>query len=110
MTLFYLCIRTYLSQTHALVSALALGFTTPVWSVSADGLWPHTLTGLGLAGMAWAAARDRWWLVGLLASVAIWGRIHLAVIAAVVGLLVGWSRRRPTSPPRSGWSLVRRSC
>ncbi len=102
VTLFYLCIRTYLSQTHALVSALALGFTTPVWSVSADGLWPHTLTGLGLAGMAWAAARDRWWLVGLLASVAIWGRIHLAVIAAVVGLLVGWSRRRPDITAKIG--------
>ena len=95
VTLFYLCVRTHLSQTHALVSTVALGFTTPVWSISADGVWPHTLTVLGLTGMAWAAARDRWWLVGLFASVAMWGRIHIAVIAAVVGLLVGWSRRRP---------------
>lgn len=95
MTLFYLCIRTYLSLTHALVCTVALGFTTPVWSISADGIWPHTLTALGLAGMAWAASHERWWVVGLFASVAMWGRIHIAVIAAVLGLIVGLSRRRP---------------
>ena len=102
VTLFYLCVRTHLSQTHALVCTLALGFTTPVWSISGDGVWPHTLTVLGLTGMAWAAARDRWWLVGLLASVAIWGRIHMAVIAAVLGLFVGWSRRRPDITAKVG--------
>ena len=48
------------------------------WSVAANGLWPHTLTVLGISGMAWAAARDRWWLVGLFGGVVVWGRLHAA--------------------------------
>ena len=34
-----------------------LGFTTPVWTVAADAVWPHTVTVLGIGGMAWAPPR-----------------------------------------------------
>ncbi|MFC7502003.1 hypothetical protein ACOACQ_01600 [Nocardioides sp. CPCC 206347] len=79
----------------ALMGALALGLTTPMWSVAGNDLWPHSVTTLGLAGMAWAAARERWWLVGLFGGLGICGRLHLAVIVAVVGLCVALARRRP---------------
>jgi alpha-1,2-mannosyltransferase len=71
------------------------GFATPVWSVAANGIWPHTVTLLGIAGMAWSAGHQRWWWVGVFGGVAIWGRIHVALIVAVLGVLVGWRRRDP---------------
>lgn len=79
----------------ALSGATVLALATPMWSVAGNDLWPHTVTTLGLAGMAWAAARERWWLVGLFGGLGICGRLHLAVIVAVVGLGVAVARRRP---------------
>ncbi len=95
VTLMFLALRVHLPQRHALLCAAVFGFATPVWSIAANGLWPHTLTVLGIAGMAWAAARDRWWLVGLFGGVVVWGRLHAAVIVAILGLLVGVRRRQP---------------
>ena len=66
-----------------------------MWSVAANGIWPHTLTILGITGMAWASSTRRWWLVGVFGGVALLGRLHVAVIVAVLGLLVGWARRDP---------------
>jgi hypothetical protein len=76
-------------------AALIVGFTTPVWSVAGNEMWPHTLTVLGIFGMAWAAGRERWWLVGLFGGVALWGRLHAAIIVAVLGLGLALVRRRP---------------
>ncbi|MBM7515400.1 hypothetical protein [Nocardioides nitrophenolicus] len=95
ITLLFLALRERLGERPALAASLVLGLTTPVWSVAADGVWPHTLTVLGILGMAWAAERERWWLLGLFGGVALWGRLHAAVICAVVGLLLAWWRRRP---------------
>ena len=95
VTLMFLALRVHLAQRHALLCAAVFGFATPVWSIAANGLWPHTLTVLGIAGMAWAAARDRWWLVGLFGGVVVWGRLHAAIVVAVLGLLVGIWRRQP---------------
>lgn len=75
--------------------ALVVAFTTPIWSVSADGMWTHTLTVCGIAGMAHAAVRDRWLVVGLFGAVAVWGRVHTAVIVAILGLGVSVARRSP---------------
>ena len=97
--------RSLLPHVHprlALAGAVALGFTTPVWTVAADGTWPHTVTALGIAGMAWAASTGRWWLVGLFGGVVLWGRLHAAVIVAVVGLVLGWRRRDPAVVWRVG--------
>lgn len=93
--LFAAAIRTRMPLRNAALASLVFALTTPVWSVAADGMWPHTVTVLGLCGMAWAASRERWWLVGLFGGVAIWGRLHTVVIVALVGLLVGLARRDP---------------
>jgi alpha-1,2-mannosyltransferase len=91
--LLFLALRHRASPLLATAGALLFAFATPTWLVSANGLWTHTVTQLGIAGAAYAAARDRWWLVGALLGVGIFGRPHVAVIAAVVGLGVAWSRR-----------------
>lgn len=95
MALLFLALRDRLGDRAAVGSALVLALTTPVWSVAADGVWPHTLTVLGIAGMAWSAERERWWLVGVFGGIAMWGRLHAAVICAIVGLLLACWRRRP---------------
>jgi hypothetical protein len=102
VVLFFLVLRDRIGTHPALVASGILGFATPVWSVSADAIWPHTLTTLGILGTAWAADRGRWWLVGLFGGVMLWGRLHAAVICAVVGLGVAWSRRRPAIALRAG--------
>jgi alpha-1,2-mannosyltransferase len=48
---------------------------------------------LGIAGMAWAASGDRWWWAGVFGGIALWGRLHVALIVAVLGLGVGLRRR-----------------
>jgi hypothetical protein len=102
LLLMFLALRTRLSTRLALGATLALGFTTPMWAVSANAMWPHTITLLGIAGMAWAAATGRWWAAGLFGAVAIWGRLHTGIIVAMLGLLVGLNRRRPGITLRVG--------
>ncbi len=100
VTLLYLTLRDRTGGRHALLAAGIFGLATPVWSVAADGTWPHTITAFGIVGMAWAADRDRWWLVGLFGGVALWGRLHAALICAVLGVLVALVRRRPAIAAR----------
>jgi alpha-1,2-mannosyltransferase len=95
MTLFFLAVVRHVRLGTALAATAVLAFATPMWSVSAAFLWTHPITVLGIAGMAWAADRDRWWLVGLFGGIGLWGRLHVAVIVAVLGLGVGAWRRRP---------------
>lgn len=93
--LFYLSIRPRTGPVPAAIAVGAFGLTTPVWSVSADSLWTHPITVLGIAGMALGCARERWWLVGMFGGVALWGRLHTAVIVAVLGLALAWTYRQP---------------
>lgn len=79
----------------AMGGSAVFAFTTPVWSVSANALWTHPVTLLGLGGASWALSRGRWWLAGVWFGVAMTGRLHVAVIAAIVGLGLLWSRRSP---------------
>lgn len=95
VTLLFLTLRDRIGPRHALLAALLFGLATPIWSVAADGVWPHTLTTFAVIGTAWAADRGRWWLVGLLGGVMLWGRLHAALICAVLGVGLAWSRRRP---------------
>lgn len=86
-----------LVHTRLLVGALlVLALATPYWSVLGDALWSHGVTTLGIAGMAWAARNERWWLVGVFGGVGLWGRLHVAVIVAVLGVGLAMWRRRPT--------------
>lgn len=100
--LLFLLLRDRTGSRAALVAAGLLGFATPVWSVAADAMWPHTLTTLGILGMAWAADRRRWWLVGLFGGLALWGRLHAALVCAVLGVGSAGSRHRPGIAVRVG--------
>jgi len=102
VTLLHLTLRRRIGTRNALLASLVFGLTTPVWSVAADGLWPHTLTCFGIIGMAWAADRDKWWLVGLFGGVALWGRLHAALLCAVLALAVAVVRRHPAIVARVG--------
>jgi alpha-1,2-mannosyltransferase len=95
ITMLFLALRTRLSQRTSALACGVLAFGTPVWTIAADSVWPHTVSVLGLGGMAWAASKQRWWLVGVFGGVTLWGRLHAAIIVAVVGLLLGLWRRSP---------------
>ena len=91
----FLAARRRAGDTKALVGAAVFGFATPAWSVGANALWTHPMTMFGLAGAAWAASRDRWWLAGLSLGIGMWARPHIGLVAAILGLGVAWTRRRP---------------
>jgi alpha-1,2-mannosyltransferase len=93
LSLLFLVLARQLPHRTALGATIGFGFATPVWSIAANGMWPHTLTVVGILGMAWAARSERWWMVGLFGGVAIWGRLHVGVIVAVLGVLVALGRR-----------------
>ncbi|MDQ6524190.1 hypothetical protein RB608_11290 [Nocardioides sp. LHD-245] len=86
----------------ATAAALVFALATPVWSVAADGMWTHTLTVLGISGMAFGAVRDRWLLVGLFGGIAVWGRFHTALIAAGLALACAYAERSPRIVLRAG--------
>lgn len=93
--LLFLALRTRLQLLPSLVTSASFAFATPVWSISANAMWTHPITILGIAGMAYFAARERWWLVGTFGGVAVLGRLHTAVIVAVLGCGVAIAMRRP---------------
>lgn len=99
--LLFLSLRRKLNDSLALAAALAFAFATPTWTVSADALWTHPVTQLGIAGAAWALSRGKYWVAGVFLGCGMFGRPHVAVIAAVLGLGLAWSRKswRPI------WSL-----
>lgn len=89
----HLAVRQLVSSRSAWAVTFVMLVATPTWTVSADGLWSHTLTQAAIAFAAWAASRNRWWLTGLALGVGILARPHLAVIALCLGLWVGLTRR-----------------
>jgi alpha-1,2-mannosyltransferase len=95
LLLLFLTLRPRLGDALAGAAVAVLALTTPLWSVSGDAMWTHPVTVLGIAGMTWACVRERWWLVGVFGGVAIWGRLHTALIVAILGLVLTWSRRSP---------------
>ena len=95
VALSYLALRRRLDAGTSLLVVAGLALTTPVWSVNANAMWTHVLTVLGIAGMSWAASTERWWLVGLFGGVGLWGRLHVALVVAVLGVGLAITRRRP---------------
>ncbi len=95
VVLVFLSLTRLVRRRLALGATLVFAFATPTWTVSADAPWTHTVTQLALAGAAYAMSRDRWWLCGAFLALGIVGRPHVALIAAVVGIGVGYSRRSP---------------
>ena len=100
--LLYLTLVPLLHRRQALAAAGAFAFTTPVWSVAANGIWPQTISVLGIALAGWAAARERWWTLGVGGVLLLWARPHAALIVAVVGLALAWRARRPDIAVRAG--------
>jgi hypothetical protein len=93
VVLMFLALRRHLPARLTWLSTLVFAFATPMWSVSANGMWPHTITLLGISGMAWAATNGRWWWVGIFGGITLWGRLHAVLITAAFGLLLGRQRR-----------------
>jgi alpha-1,2-mannosyltransferase len=93
VALFHATVRTRLPAREASLATFVVAFATPVWSVAANGVWPHTVTVVAIAAMGWACARERWWLVGVLAGIAVLGRAQTAIIAAVLGITLAVWRR-----------------
>lgn len=93
LSLMFSALRAHLGTRTAMVAAVTFGFATPMWSVAANAMWPHTITLVGIAGMAWAANSRRWWWVGVFGGITLWGRLHAAVIVAVLGVALSWRRR-----------------
>ena len=104
--LFYLSLVRERGPRFAAWAAVVFGFTTPVWSVAANSLWPHTVTILGITGMAWASSRGRWGWMGVFGGIALWGRLHTALIVAVLGLYTAWHRRDARIALRSGATSI----
>jgi alpha-1,2-mannosyltransferase len=95
VAMMFLALDALVRRPVAIGATLAFAFATPTWSVSADGLWPHTITQAGIAAAACASARGRWTWVGVALSVAVLARAHVAAIALVLGLGVALWQRRP---------------
>lgn len=80
------------SDLAAFGAALVFAFTTPMWSVSADALWPHATTALTLLVLLWAGEKHGWIAAGA-AGVLVVTRPHLAIVPVVLGL-GSWRNRR----------------
>lgn len=91
--LMYFALRPGVGEGAAFAGSAVLLFATPMWSVGANALWTHNLTFVAIAGAMFAAVRSRWWLAGAFFALGILARAHVALIAAVVGLYLGWRRR-----------------
>ena len=94
VVLMHRALRSSLTQRQALAGALAFAVTTPVWSVAANGIWPQTITVLGIAIVARAASTEQWWWLGFGGILLLWARPHAAVIVAVLAVLLAWRARR----------------
>jgi alpha-1,2-mannosyltransferase len=94
MLLLYAALRPSLGVRTSLAATGTIALGTPMWSVAADAMWPHSLTVLGIAGMAFAASRDRWLLAGAFGGVGLAGRLHMSLVVAILGTATGVLRRR----------------
>lgn len=72
-------------------AAVALG--TGFWTNASAELWPHGPDAFWLSLAMLAAQRNRLCLVGLSLSPALWTRPHLAVVAAVLGVILAATAR-----------------
>jgi hypothetical protein len=102
VVLMYRAVRSAAEPWQAQAAAVAFGLTTPVWSVAANGIWPQTITVLGIAVAAWAASTERWWWVGVGGVLMLWARPHAAFIVAIVAVLLAWRARRLGIVVRAG--------
>jgi hypothetical protein len=102
VVLMYRALCAVLEQRHAMAATAVFAFATPVWSVAANGIWPQTITVLGIATVAWAAASERYWMMGIGGVLLLWARPHAALVVAIVALVLAWKARRLGIALRAG--------
>ena len=95
VALMHVALRTLVPTAAALGATAVMAVASPTWTVSADGLWSHTVTQLVISAAAFFAARNAWWLAGSALGFGILARPHLAVIPLALGVGVGIARRSP---------------
>jgi hypothetical protein len=84
----------YLSDRRTSLAAAALfAFGTASWSVSADAMWTHGVTSLGLALGMLFLARGRSAAAGAGFALSILARPQTAIVPAIVGVWCGVTRR-----------------
>lgn len=91
--LLFLVFRRLTTTRLAVMAAIVMAFGTSLWTISSAEIWPHTLDAFCLALVMYALARGRSLWAGVAFAVAITARPHVAVIALVAGLGLGWTRR-----------------
>lgn len=88
-----LALRRVAPGSTAAAAAGVAGLATATWTVSADGLWPHGPAQLWLALALVAVGAERHVHAGLAYAAALLTRPNTAVMAAVSGLYLSWTRR-----------------
>ena len=95
----------------ALVTALAYGLGTPVWSTASQAIWTHTPALLAYAVALWALVAGFWGLAGAAAGAALLARPATAPAAALFAIYVchiAWRRAREHGRGSSGARTARR--
>ncbi len=82
-----------IGTSRALVGTWILGLGSGAWAVAADTLWQHGPNMFWLTLGIWLASTQREWLSGLAFGIAVLTRPPTAVIAAAVGIALGWKGR-----------------
>lgn len=86
-------LRTVVTPGQALGSGLVVAFATPMWSVAGRALWTHSVGAAVLGIAVLAITRERWWLAGAALGWGVFARPTYAIMAAVLGIGLAWSRR-----------------
>jgi hypothetical protein len=89
----FLAFRRLAAPRLAVICTLTAAFGTSLWTISSAEVWPHTVDALCLSLAMYALARNRPLWAGAALSVAITARPHMAVVALVLGLTLGWATR-----------------
>jgi hypothetical protein len=92
----------FVSPMTATVAVLVTALATPVWTVSADGLWTHGPAQFVLLLGVALGVRRRWTLAGTAYGIAILLRPHLAFVPLVIGLWHARGNRGPAIATRVG--------
>ena len=93
-----LVLRRLASDRLAIAATAVLALGTSMWTINSAEIWTHTVDGLAIAVAAYAFTRQRYLLAGLAFGIGLTARPHVVLIAAVVGLWIGW-RARTWRPP-----------
>lgn len=83
----------FVAGSQALVGAYIAGLGTGAWSVASNALWQHGPDMLWIALGLYLVSRRNFVGSGLVFGMAILTRPPVAIIAAAVGLAIGWSKR-----------------